>query len=260
MVTWAVTPEEEKLIAEAIRRFAKYANEETETERNKMNAQMKTPAQPTKSDDLKLVIKLMKMTTSQNDSEALAALRQANKRLLAAGWDWEALLTAKVTIVADPFGSIEAPTASPQSYSKPQAPQRPAPAAPSYQPPPQASYSPNKPSQKAYQRAKLQAAYNAPAAAQAQAAAQYSYKPSTTPKQPSPKVGSKTPNQQDDNCWCCGQRVEAWKGAAFVPGHYNSSHHSQKETICEPCNQSAALSVPLKRAKRKGQTLTDLGL
>lgn len=49
------------------------------------------------------LIKLLKMTTSSNDAEALVAARMANEQLQKLGWDWEKLLTQRVTVVADPF-------------------------------------------------------------------------------------------------------------------------------------------------------------
>lgn len=58
-----------------------------------------------------LLIKLMKMTTSTNDGEALTALRKANELLSSAGWDWERLIQQKIVIVGDPFATLATPTA-----------------------------------------------------------------------------------------------------------------------------------------------------
>lgn len=61
------------------------------------------------------LIKLMKMTTSSNDAEALVAMRKANALLKESfGGDWEALLRQKVTIINDPFEGMQAPP--PKSY------------------------------------------------------------------------------------------------------------------------------------------------
>lgn len=67
--------------------------------------------------ELTLLIKLLKMTTSAHDSEALAAVRKANEQLKRFGGDWETLLTKNVTIIADPFEGITKP---PPQAKKPQ--------------------------------------------------------------------------------------------------------------------------------------------
>lgn len=80
---------------------------------------------------LPLLIKLLKMTTSSNDGEALVALRKANKTIIDQGWDWESLLLAKVKIIGDPFAGLHRPkvdTPPPMRAPQPQAPAwRPAP-------------------------------------------------------------------------------------------------------------------------------------
>lgn len=84
--------------------------------------------------DLKLdtLIKVLLMTTSDNNSEALAAIRRANVMLRNASTDWEKLLRGKVTVVADPFADIAPPdTATRFSTSRPSVPQKPEP----YEPP-----------------------------------------------------------------------------------------------------------------------------
>ena len=46
-------------------------------------------------------IKLMKMTTSNQDNEALVALRKANAIMMESNLDWEQLLKSKVTVKSD---------------------------------------------------------------------------------------------------------------------------------------------------------------
>lgn len=58
-----------------------------------------------------LLIKLLRMTTSDNDPEALAALRKANALLVSAGWDWERLIHSKIRIIEDPFKNLGTPSA-----------------------------------------------------------------------------------------------------------------------------------------------------
>lgn len=83
-----------------------------------------------------LLIKMMKMTTAE-DNIALVAIRKANEVLKREGWDWEALLRSKVTIIGDPFAGIDRPAAPkkppPQAPVRPQAP----PPRPTRQPPQQ---------------------------------------------------------------------------------------------------------------------------
>lgn len=95
---------------------------------------MTTPAANGKlSLNLELLIKLLKLTTSSNDSEALLACRKANEQLAKFGGDWEALLHSKVTVIADPF-SAPPPTME-QVNRRPAAPPPPAPPRPTPPPP-----------------------------------------------------------------------------------------------------------------------------
>jgi hypothetical protein len=84
--------------------------------------------------NLSLLIKLLKMTTSSSDSEALVAMRKANEALGRVGGDWETLLRGKVTIIADPWAaSPPRPSAAPPASPWKPSPMRAAPSAP---PPP----------------------------------------------------------------------------------------------------------------------------
>lgn len=56
-----------------------------------------------------LLKKLLMMTTSDNDGEALTALRKANSVLTAAGWDWNKLIDGRITVVEDPFKNLGVP-------------------------------------------------------------------------------------------------------------------------------------------------------
>lgn len=59
-----------------------------------------------------LLVKLLKMTSSPNDGEALTAVRKANELLASAGWDWDRLMSGKIVVVEDPFGAIGTPKSS----------------------------------------------------------------------------------------------------------------------------------------------------
>jgi hypothetical protein len=84
-----------------------------------------------------LLLKLLKMTTSSNDGEALIAIRKANELLLSASWDWDKLIAGKIKIIGDPFGpsaNIPTPTNGSRYAAAPAPPPRPA--APRQPPPP----------------------------------------------------------------------------------------------------------------------------
>lgn len=77
--------------------------------------------------NLTRLIKLLKMTTSTVDAEALVAMRLANQEIVKLGTDWEGILKGRITIVADPFDSIPEPPRSRQT-TPPTPPARPQPA------------------------------------------------------------------------------------------------------------------------------------
>ena len=91
--------------------------------------------------NLGLLIKLMGMTTSRNDGEALAAVRKANEQLVKFGGSWEELLLGKVTVIGDPFAGLEQREPR-RTTTPPPPPRRPAPPPPPYTPPPRRPASP----------------------------------------------------------------------------------------------------------------------
>lgn len=56
-----------------------------------------------------LLLKLLKMTTSAQDAEALVAIRKANELLISAGWDWDKLIAGKIKVVENPFANLGVP-------------------------------------------------------------------------------------------------------------------------------------------------------
>jgi hypothetical protein len=60
-----------------------------------------------------LLIKLLALTASDSEGEALSAMRKANSLLATAGWTWERLIRGKITVLADPFNNIVEPTTRP---------------------------------------------------------------------------------------------------------------------------------------------------
>lgn len=82
-----------------------------------------------------LLVKLLKMTTSAVDAEALVAMRKANQLLADAGWDWDKLMAGKITVVGDPFANLGDPTPKVETYAEPAPRYKPQPTSP----PPQRS-------------------------------------------------------------------------------------------------------------------------
>jgi hypothetical protein len=61
-----------------------------------------------------LLLKMLNMTTHENDNQALVAIRKANALLESAGWTWDKLLSGKITVVADPFSNLQRPEDRPR--------------------------------------------------------------------------------------------------------------------------------------------------
>lgn len=59
--------------------------------------------------DLELLIKMMGLTGSDNDNQALVAMRKANEQVKKLAGSWAELLRGHFTIAADPFEGISMP-------------------------------------------------------------------------------------------------------------------------------------------------------
>lgn len=88
---------------------------------------------------LDLLIKMMGMTTSDNDNTALIALRKATAMLTANGWDWERLLRGKVKVINAPTFTGPRVDVNPTVQAAPVRPMHPTPnySQPKPQPAPQ---------------------------------------------------------------------------------------------------------------------------
>lgn len=132
-----------------------------------------------------LLTKLLGLTSSSNDNEALTAIRKANTLLRDSGWTWESLLSGKITIVADPFTGLTPPAARAAQPEPPRTPSYPKPA--------------NNPN------------YN------------YASPPPYTPPPP-PTYGNNYPNRYADFCYFCGTSVAITAGFTFrLPKRTSSS-------------------------------------
>lgn len=78
---------------------------------------------------LEKLIKLMRMTTSSNDGEALSAIRLANRMIDSWKGDWEKILSGKITVIGDPFANVSVKAPS-RNAPPPPKPTRPAPQQP----------------------------------------------------------------------------------------------------------------------------------
>src|SRR5258708_37740642 len=74
-----------------------------------------------------LLLKLLGMTTSASDNEALMAIRRANELLARAGWTWEMLIREKIKIIENPFNGLADPTRRPKNEQQPTTPPKPSP-------------------------------------------------------------------------------------------------------------------------------------
>ena len=144
-----------------------------------------------------LLVKLLKMTTSSNDGEALAAMRKANALLLTAGWDWDKLIAGKIKVIEDPFKSVMDPFAYRDTAPRTRPSPPPPPRSPSPPPPPPP--------------------------------------PRPQPPRGNP-IGSMKENIYAGWCHCCGDAVLGKQGYIFDPVTRNKSAKSKWQIICKTCN------------------------
>jgi hypothetical protein len=191
-----------------------------------MTIESKPSHEPPRQD---ILIKLLKMTTSSNDGEALTAIRKANAVLTAGGWDWDKLFARKIVIVEDPFSKIPDPFAgrrTPAEFADvprkapPTAPPRPAPT-----PPPGRFYANPNPN------------------------------PTPPPRQtaqPQPRAPySNKENMYGGWCYCCGDTVPAKGGFCFKPFDHQPKAPDKWVNICPSCNKNraAVMRSPAPRTK-----------
>lgn len=216
-----------------------------------------------------LLLKCLKMTTSDNDHQALVAIRKANALLESAGWNWDKLIEGKIKVVENPFSKIADPFGGfaqtragspPSPPSRPAAPfgHRPAPPQPKQAPPrgpryPNPNYS-TRPDggfhtwnthtgQWELATPSDRVAYDAFVAAKA--------RQSQTAAAQGKKEISTRMNNYTNHCWFCGTHVASGDGFIFRPSDFNPSAPTKWATTCEPCNTSAAgFPVPTKPATR----------
>src|SRR5215831_13293446 len=156
-----------------------------------------------------LLTKLLKMTSSSNDGEALTAIRKANDLMKSVGWDWDKLMAGKIKVAADPFANLQQPHNPGAGMAPPRAAKpAPRPTAPQPQPRPQPQPAPPR-------------------------------QPPPPPK-PFEPFSHQTTNGQTNNfpgnCYCCGYSVSAKAGKLFTPSTFNAAAPSGKKVICDACD------------------------
>lgn len=210
-------------------------------------------ADETKLPKQDLLLKILNMTTAENDGQALVAVRKANALLAEAGWSWEKLLLGKITVVADPFSSIKAPPKSTpnDTWGRPQTPPKPQPARPAPPPPPPPSRNvPPRPTATA-------GAFSGRMGGQTARddldpwSPSYRSGPQTAaaaPPKSSASFGTKK-NIYAQFCYCCGDHVPVQAGFIFNPSDHNQQAADKWVAICAPCNRSKprVQSSPAKR-------------
>ena len=159
-----------------------------------------------------LLIKILNMTTSDNDNTALVAIRRANEFLGKNNWTWDKLINAKIKIVEDPFKNINIPQERRTTHSRPAPP-----------PPPPPRPAPRQPAPNVH--------------------ASQTWTPPPKPQQP-PKprapLGTRS-NLYGGHCWCCGDPVDAKAGWLFDPSDHNqnASNQGKLKIVCHTCNTAA---------------------
>lgn len=166
-----------------------------------------------------LLLKMLNMTTSDNDNMALVAIRKANNLLKTEGWTWQKLLEGKITIVEDPFKD-------PSPFgAKVATPTHPFTFTPSPPPPP-------KP---------------------AQSASKKSFGMDTPFSLGFRTQISTRGNNYANSCYCCGDHVDVQSGYIFKPSDFTANASSKWECICNTCNKKVNDFISRTKAPRTGK-------
>ena len=156
-----------------------------------------------------LLVKLLGMTASSNDGEALVAIRKANRLLAEAGWSWDQLIRGKITIVEDPFNRLDDIFSQPAvTATPPTTPRRPA-AQPT--PPPR----PGPPRPPFVQDVPFTASNRQ-------------------------RIGI-APNKFLARCYCCGVEVVTGAGFWFRPDGLNPAAPNKIHVVCTPCSTTGTV-------------------
>jgi len=172
------------------------------------------------------LIKLLKMTTSTNDNEALMFVRKANDELKKFGGDWDTLLRGKVTVIGDPFDGLDTPPTRMEKTATNPAHR------PSYPSTPQSKPTPTR-------------AHKAPPWSQVNP---------TPPPPPPPQPRRPRTNIYAAKCRCCGIQVDAQAGILI-----SGTNGWRVECVsCSKGQTTQSQSAPKGGRKRGALTLDNL--
>lgn len=187
-----------------------------------------------------LLRKMLNMTTSDNDGQALVAIRKANELLAAAGWSWDKLLAGKIKIIESPF----------KDMPNPSRPARVEPAQGAWTP--GASPMPAGPPPRPFQAPRRGCVWK--------------FDPSindwvNSPINPQPRpqargLGLTRTNMYANHCYCCGDYVPNNDGFIMKPRDFNTFAPDRWHIVCKPCNTRVdPMGVaPRPAMKQTGQT------
>ena len=187
-------------------------------------------APDTELPNLGLLIKLLKMTTSNTDAEALSAMRKANQQLAKFGGDWEALLRGKVTVIGDPFLDMPSPPKTEANMARPAPPPRPTPPP---RPQPSTAFTGS-----VYQSPLPQA--RARAQKTKQQFAQQQATKRAAPYKPGPSGGKTRSNLFAGSCLRCFNHVAVDDGFSMKDTSWNTT--SKWQVCCHACFYAGAPS------------------
>lgn len=198
-----------------------------------------------------LLRKMLNMTTSDNDGQALVAIRKANELLAAAGWSWDKLLAGKIKVIESPFKDMPNPSRAKQveepTATRPWQPQRSAPAPQSAPNPPPRPFARPRPGCEWKFDPSINDWVNSPISP----AAQPPRNQGTTRG-----LGLTRTNMYANHCYCCGDYVPNNDGFIMKPKDFNSQAPDKWHIVCKSCNSNVSpLYVTSRPAmKQTGQT------
>ena len=225
---------------------------------------------PTEIPKQELLAKLLMMTTSSSDGEALSAIRKANNLLTAAGWTWEMLIASKIKIIENPFTNL----GDPREGRVARQPPRTNPAPPPPPPPPRWTAAKTPVNSRSLSMAdtwcyccglRIQGGngwnfhpsnYNQHARSGAHGICDICNSTSNiyigthpAPHQVPPPAAR--PNQFPGFCYACGSQVSALQGFIFKPYQFNNAARDTWSTLCKNCNKPGLYVAdhPAKHAK-----------
>lgn len=182
-----------------------------------------------------LLLKILNMTTSDNDNMSLVSIRKANALLAEAGWSWEKLLAGKIVVVADPFSNLQAPPKRDEDDDGlARRPRNPSPPARPQPHQPKSSFF----GQNVPPRATPQRPQPTPAAKPSPSPPPNPFNPLNQPYTPQSGrrlSGINKPNKYPGYCYCCGDPVDVNKGHVFNASEWCSTAADKWTQICNPC-------------------------